>query len=536
MTKSYTIPDYLAVLNAEPAAALLHAYQTGLEREGLRVTADGHISPRPHPVAVGSALTHPYITTDFSEAQLELVSRPCQSISELTQLMESIHAYTARHLESEWLWPYSMPMHIKNDDEIPVAHFGTSPQGQMKAIYREGLTRRYRKRMQIISGIHFNFSWKPAFWEHWYQLHQPQTNLQDWINESYLGVMRNFLRYSWLLTYLFGVSPVADRTFLDDMPPELQPWDTGSMYGRDATSLRMSQVGYVSNRRCKFGVSYNHLTSYMQDIHKAVSTPCSDFSRLGVLVEGHYHQLNDHILQIENEHYSLIRAKQPLQLGERPLTALMKRGVSYIEVRGVDLNPFEPIGVDEFQLRFLHLFLLYMLLSPSPSMSADEEKRHRANQAQVALLGRQPGLQLDMGVELVLFREWGQTVLNELVPLAELLDKTMATPIYQTVLQAQMAKIQDPENTPSAQLLQTLQAEKMTLQDWNLQQAQKHAQHWDKLELPPAFVAEFEALTQQSLKDQDALESDNKQTIADFLAAYAHQLKAVADSFPKTPL
>lgn len=527
MTTSYSFTDYVRLLSSEHAWPLLHAYQTGLEREGLRVLSNGQLSPHPHPMLAGSALTHPYITTDFSEAQVELVSPPCQSIPALSQTMANIHAFMAKQMGEEWLWPYSMPMRITDDGDIPIAYFGTSPQGQMKALYRKGLARRYRKKMQIISGIHFNFSFTPGFWDYWYQLHQTQENQTEFTNVCYFNMMRNFLRYCWLLTYLFGVSPIVDQTFLDKKPPELEAWDHESMYGPYATSLRMSQVGYVSNRRCKFGVSYNQLSDYIRDIYHAVTTSCSDFTALGVKNVDGYQQLNDHILQIENEHYSLIRAKQPLKQDERPLTALYRRGVSYIEVRGVDLNPFEPTGVAETQLRFLHLFLLYMLMLPSPPMDAAEEKINRANQAEVALLGRKPELKLSHGNETVVLSDWAQAMLHDLTPLADLLDQDLAVPVYQPVLAAQQMKIKDPEQTPSAHLLHTLKTKHMTLQDWNLQQAHLYHQQWNEMVLPQDFIQVMKLQRQQSLQAQETLETSHQLNLSSYLADYEDLLDEI---------
>ncbi len=159
---------------------------------------------------------------------------------------------------------------------------------------------------------------------------------------------------------------------------KFQTLGKGSLYLPYATSLRMSDLGYTNSAQSSLNISYNNLPDYIQGLRQAISTPSAEYASIGIKVDGEYQQLNSNILQIENEFYSTIRPKRTTQSGERPTCALKRRGVEYIEVRALDVNPFSAVGINAEQMRFLDLFLIYCLLEQSPDLSAEEQTVTRA--------------------------------------------------------------------------------------------------------------------------------------------------------------
>ncbi|MDB5868281.1 MAG: glutamate-cysteine ligase, partial [Polaromonas sp.] len=310
----------------------LKGMRRGIEKESLRAQPSGALALTPHPASLGSALTHPSITTDFSESQVELVTAahasPEAALEELTQL----HQFTYRALQEtgdEMLWVSSMPCGLPTDETIPIARFGASNVGRAKSVYRMGLSHRYGRRMQTISGIHYNWS------------------LPGVTSEQYFALIRNFRRHAFLLLYLFGASPAVCSTFVASRQHELQELTDTTMYMPHGTSLRMGRLGYQSDAQASLAVSYNSLEGYGASLQDALSRPYPAYEKVGIRNPGgDYNQLATTLLQIENEFYGTIRPKRVIRQGERPLHALRERGVEYIEVRLMDLDPFEPVGIN----------------------------------------------------------------------------------------------------------------------------------------------------------------------------------------------
>ncbi len=205
----------LKLLNTHETEEALAASKIGLEKESLRVSPDGGISQSPHPVAWGAALTHPQITTDFSEALTELVTPPCDSVTEVIQSLDDIQNFIYRNLDNEILWATSMPCVVAGETGIPLAKYGSSNAAQMKTAYRRGLGLRYGRAMQVIAGVHFNYSFSQSFWLQYQQLLNNNDGLQEFISEQYMGMVRNLLRFGWLVPYLFGASPSVCKSFLN---------------------------------------------------------------------------------------------------------------------------------------------------------------------------------------------------------------------------------------------------------------------------------------------------------------------------------
>ena len=297
-------------LSALTSAQLL-GMRRGIEKESLRSQPGGGLALTPHPAALGSALTHASITTDFSESQVELVTAAHQSpeaaLDELTQLHQFIYR-AMKKLGDEMLWVSSMPCGLPTDETIPIARFGSSNVGRAKSVYRMGLSHRYGRRMQTISGIHYNWS------------------LPGVTSEQYFALIRNFRRHAFLLLYLFGASPAVCSSFVAGRQHELQQLSDSTMYMPHGTSLRMGRLGYQSDAQASLAVSYNSLDGYGASLQEALSRPYPAYEAVGIRNPGgDYNQLATTLLQIENEFYGTIRPKRVIQPGERDVVALARR-------------------------------------------------------------------------------------------------------------------------------------------------------------------------------------------------------------------
>ncbi|MFP5406404.1 MAG: glutamate--cysteine ligase, partial [Gammaproteobacteria bacterium] len=363
---------------------VLGSLARGIEKESLRARADGTLADTPHPEALGSALTHPRVTTDFSESQVEMITgvhttaRAC--LAELTE----IHQVVYRRIGDEILWSASMPCGLPADDQIPIGQYGRSNVGRAKTIYRNGLAHRYGRRMQTISGIHYNFSLPETGWAHLQRTDGVDVPERAYRTAAYFSLIRNFRRRSWLLLYLFGASPAVCRSFLDDRPHELQDLSIDTLYLPHATSLRMGPLGYQSNAQASLAVSFNCLESYSASLSHALQDPYPPYEAIGLRDGDDYRQLATTLLQIENEFYGTIRPKRTIRSGERPLRALAERGVEYVEVRCLDIDPFDPVGIPPDTVRFLDVFLLHCLLDESPPDTPQEIAALSSNQHLVA--------------------------------------------------------------------------------------------------------------------------------------------------------
>jgi glutamate--cysteine ligase len=465
----------------------------GIEKESLRVNPDGSLALTPHPAALGSALTHPHITTDYSEAQLELITgvQPTPEAC-LRELLE-IHQFTARALGDEQMWVASMPCQLPPEDRIPIGRYGRSNVGQAKSVYRMGLAHRYGRRMQTISGIHYNWS-------------MPGTD-----SAGYFALIRNFRRHAFLLLYLFGASPALCACFVEGRAHGLQQLSDSTLFLPHATSLRMGRLGYQSEAQATLAVSYNDLDGYAASLQDALTRPYPPYEAIGIRgPDGDYRQLATSLLQIENEFYGTIRPKRSIFPGERPLHALRERGVEYVEVRLMDLDPFEPLGIRVETMRFLDVFLLYCLRAPSAADTPTEIARLGRNQQRVAERGREPGLMLEGESGPVSLQTWGEGLLAACEPVAQHLDRAFGLqdrPHAAAVAQARQL-LQAPEALPSARVLQALAREHE--QDFGaFGRAQSRqtlawirAQPW-----APTMQAHFQALSAQSMREQARIEA-----------------------------
>ncbi len=505
----------------------LSTSKIGLEKESLRVSPDGGVSQTPHPVAWGSALTHPQITTDFSEALTELVTPPCDSVTEVIQSLDDIQSFVYRNLDNEILWATSMPCVVAGETDIPLARYGSSNAAQMKTIYRRGLGLRYGRAMQAIAGVHFNYSYSEQFWQIYQQQLNNSDELQDFISDQYMGVVRNLLRFGWLVPYLFGASPAICKSFLNGQRTMLQDFNSNTYYEPYATSLRLGDIGYQNNQEDTAGIKacYDSLDAYIESMKCAINTPCPVYEEIGVKVDGEYRQLNANILQIENEYYSSVRPKQIVQGDEKPSTALKKRGIAYIELRSLDVNAFDPHGINSEQLYFLEVLMLFCLLQPSPRLSKSEIETIDENLVLVAHNGRKPGLELRRdneahGDEKISLHDWGSELCNEMKSVASLLDQANYSENYFSSVKSQIASIFDPELTPSARMLADMKNHDEGFFHHAQRMSKHHNKYYESHPLSAEKVAKFEKMAKDSLQKQKQIESEDSISLDDYLENY----------------
>ncbi len=477
-------------LRALPAAAL-KGMRRGIEKESLRSRPDGTLAATPHPQALGSALTHPHITTDFSESQLELITGAHADIDGCLDELTQVHQFVYRHIGDEMLWVGSMPCGLPVDENIPIGVYGTSNIARAKSVYRMGLGHRYGRRMQTISGIHYNWS------------------LPDLSNEDYFGLIRNFRRHSFLLLYLFGASPAVCDNFVAGREHGLQTLQGQTLYLPHATSLRMGRLGYQSDAQASLAVSYNSLGSYGASLQEALTRPYPAYEAVGIRNPGgEYNQLATSLLQIENEFYGTIRPKRVIFPGERPLHALRERGVEYVEVRCMDLDPFVPVGIEAPTMRFIDLFLLHCLLSDSPPDTPEEIGALGRNQQRVAARGREPGLKLERGDGEVALMEWSAQIVDEMELLANAMDVALGGRRYRDAWLAASRVLNAPEQLPSARVLATM-AKDFDSSYVHFTRAQSVQTRNLLLGLPwsDAQQQRFEAMARASVAEQQRIEA-----------------------------
>ncbi|HEY4975088.1 MAG TPA: glutamate--cysteine ligase, partial [Steroidobacteraceae bacterium] len=511
----------LAALVNSREQRLMARGRRGLERESLRVTPDGQIAQSPHPRSLGAALTNPHITTDYSEALIELVTPTFLDNEELLQYLGDLHQFVYAHLDEELLWATSMPCVMGGDAAVPIARFGNSYQGRIKYTYRHGLLVRYGGMMQAISGVHFNYSVPDEFWPLYAQICESRDRGQDFVSARYFDLLRNYRRYGWIVSYLFGASPALCPSFLQGRGDrELEPLNTGTLIGPDATSLRMSDIGYRNSSQAAGAVSFNTLEQYLRDLRRAVHQPHPPFEALGVKVDGEYRQLSGNVLQIENEYYSYVRPKRTLRAGERTIHALARAGVEYVEVRTLDNSAYNPVGVNLRKLYFLEAFCLLLLFKSSAPIDSDEEEAIDRNHLKVARYGRQRGLMLERQRRQVPMHGWAAELLESMQGICELLDATHPQRPYSTTLKEQQAKLEDVDQTPSARLLRDLRESGESFTALVLRMSRSHKDYMLAFPRNEARWRQFEVEADESLEAQRSLEASQRGSFDDYLAAY----------------
>ncbi|MBG7602506.1 MAG: glutamate--cysteine ligase [Gammaproteobacteria bacterium] len=514
-------------LQRSGAAELLQRSLTGLEKESLRVAPDGTLSQKPHPALLGSALTHSCVTTDYSEAMLELITPPMRGAGQSLEFLCDIHTHVYKNLGDEILWATSMPCVLAGETHIPIARYGESHAGRMKHVYRVGLGHRYGKVMQVIAGVHYNYSIAESFWPLWADFKgvvaARQGEEQQLIDAGYMGMVRNLQRYGWIIPYLFGASPAVCKTFFGDQGANMQEFDEGTYYEPYATSLRMSDIGYQNQKEESVGIkaNYNTLESYIDSLRCAINTSSPVWEQIGLKdEEGNYKQLNTNILQIENEYYSTVRPKQLLQGMEKPTSALNARGIRYVELRSLDVNAYQPQGIDETQMLFLEAFLLTCMFQESPAITLDERPEIDNNLLLSAHRGREPRLNLRRNGADITLRAWGEELLCSMEAVCSLLDANESDTPYQAALNLQRRKIESAVETPSALMLDEMRENGESFYHFARRKSLQHNRYFHQRNISRETEQHFIDEGVNSLQRQQQKEAADSGAFDVFLADY----------------
>lgn len=527
MTHSHQQPSKrLAQLLDHGSPQILGNGLKGLEKESLRIGGDGFIAHTPHPAALGSALTHPHITTDYSEALLEFITPPFPRLQDTLAYLHNIHQFVYDHLDREMLLAASMPCGINGDESIPIAEYGPSNIGTMKHIYRRGLGFRYGRTMQAIAGIHYNYSVPEALWNQLHGLEKSTLPPDQFISDAYFGLIRNLHRQGWLILYLFGASPAICKSFFKSRPQlmaEFDEYDRYTLFHPYATSLRMSDIGYKSENQAGLKIDYNSLVGYVRSLSEAITTPFPEYEKIGIKVNGEYRQLNSNILQIENEYYSTVRPKQIAYSCEKPTLALKRRGVRYIELRSLDLDLFCPIGIRTETAHFIEAFILTCLFQDSPFTNDDVRRTNNANQLAVAHRGREPGLLLNNGSRSISLKDWAEQIFAAMQPICASMDHDNPDKPYTSALAHQSKLVQDPELTPSARVIRQMTERNLPFAPLALQTSAEHERYFRNRKLDDEHTRIFLEMAQKSLTKQKDIENNDRLSFDAFLAHYFSQ-------------
>lgn len=471
----------------------------GIEREALRIDSSSHISKKEHPKRLGSALLNKYITTDFSEALIEMITPPEESEHLSYAFLENIHHFTASKIGNERLWPLSMPPIIRSEEDIRIARYGTSNLAKFKSIYRKGLGKRYGRPMQAIAGIHFNFSFLMTQEKSHVLRNLNAKEFTEFKNEIYLGAIRNLHRINWLILFLFGASPIMHKSFSSQKKIEFKSHQD-SLYLPHATSLRMSDIGYQPVGQSKLYFSLNSISEYSSQLKLATKENSPKFHKTDSEKTAEFTQLNSNILQIEDEYYGSSRPKSNMTSEDRPSSKLLE-GIDYIELRSIDIDPFSRLGIDEDTMKFISLLVLHCAYRDSPRISKSEMHEIKKNDLDVALEGRKEGLKLMKNNKHIGIREWGIQIIEEMSSLIETLglDK-LPIEKYRTMLDNQ-------SEVKSSKTLSTILDNNLSFEEFGSNQSQEYKDYFDnKHEKENNNWSIFEDQVKESISKQDVLE------------------------------
>lgn len=535
------ISDISTKLSADVTGTqTLKKIKRGLEKESLRITNEGSLAQTPHPHALGSALTHPNITTDYSEALIEFITPPFHNSQSTIDFLRNLHTFAYQNLADEQFWVNSMPCKMSDEASIPIAQYGHSNSARMKQIYRKGLGHRYGRLMQTIAGIHYNFSLPETFWTHYQALLNDQRPLQTFINDHYFRLIRNFQRYSWVPIYLFGASPAICDSFLKasanskrqvttpdalirHLPDIQSSAKNDTLFLPHGTSLRMSSLGYHNSAQGDLKISYNSLADYTQSLERAIRTSSPLYEAIGMEQDGKPAQLNTNVLQIENEFYNSIRPKRTSKAGKRPTAALQEQGVEYIEIRLLDLNPYVFGGINEDTLHFMDIFLLFCLFADSPSLNDADQAVISQNLQSVVTQGRQHETTLintQDRSQAYPIQECFSALVNALEPIAALLDSANCTTHFFQALKQEQEKMRFAELTPSHKIITSLEDERLSFFEFAMNQADKEKAYFLSQNLKPILKSTFERTSMLSHARQAQIEALEDVSFEDYMANY----------------
>ena len=398
----------------------------GIEWESLRAKDDGQLSLTPHPEVFGDKLTNPVVTTDFSESQIEIITPTFDTIDEAFDVFSLLSDIVNVSLpEDEYLWFQSIPCILPYADQIPIAQY--SEEGMSSQRYREDLARKYGLKKQMISGVHFNFSFSDEFLEHLYSIEDSGVSFRQFKNSVYLKVARNYLRYCWLIIYLTGCSIGTHETFSKDCIHLMDACDEfGSYYSTRGPSFRNASCGYKNLK--ELYPSYASVEEFARDVNRFIDN--GDLSEAKEL----YTQIR-------------LKPKDPSDM----LNSLVNDGIEYVEIRTLDINPFYKCGLVRHDMNFLHLFLIYMFIKDE-SDYADWQREAKINEENTAEAAYVDSMRLLRDGEEVTLKSWAAEIINEMYGMCEVfgIDESHT-------LSLMLNRIADPELTYGKRLLRLIE-------------------------------------------------------------------------------
>ncbi|NCE78178.1 bifunctional glutamate--cysteine ligase GshA/glutathione synthetase GshB [Turicibacter sp. TS3] len=414
----------------------------GIEREGLRVTQEGKLADTPHPEVFGDKLKNPFITTDFSESQIEMITPVCQTINQVHRSLASLYHQTIKGLQrKEYLWPQSMPCLLEEKQVVAIAHFTSDEEGRALMAYRKLLLDKYGAKKQLISGIHYNFSFSETLLKKLFLERGASQSYQLFKDQVYLKIVRQYLRYRWLLIYFLGASPVIDTSYLSECKAPLKQIARDSFSYEGAISFRNSSDGYQN--KVPIYVDYKDVKSYVRSLQTYI---------------------DKQTLFSYKEFYSPVRLKA--RNPQRFMDSLKQEGISYLEIRSIDLNPFEPLGISKTDLQFIHLFILFLLESEEVEVENWQQEAN-FNAEQIAREGRCSSLRLKRRDEEVLMTEWALEILNKMKQINDTFG------LYQEAMMDQKVnQLRYPEETISGKMVELMR--RSSYLDLNLSLARRY--------------------------------------------------------------
>lgn len=360
----------------------------GIEREGLRVDKEGKLSLEPHPEVFGDKVNNPYITIDFSESQVEVITPTFNNIEDSYNFAKALYDIVALEIGDEYVWPQSMPCITPDDDAIPVAEYKNSKEGDANRIYREKLLTKYGGKKQLISGIHFNFSFTEDFIKKLYREINTEIDYKKFRSNIYLKIARNYLRYRWLIVYLLGSTTTMHSTYVKECVNKLELVASDSYSNKGALSYRNGCCGYKN--KIDLYPNYNSVEEYVESINNYIK---------------------DGLIDSHKEVYSQVRLKA--KNNNDYFNSILENGIEYLEYRTIDINPFERGGISLEDLKFMQLFNIYLLTKEESNYENWQEEAN-CNQIKIATVGQNDITLKRDGID-INKNKWALEILNEIL-------------------------------------------------------------------------------------------------------------------------